>query len=131
MHDEAVSHYLAGDYIQALLVLPADTHHSNSHFLRGKCRFQLKAYREAYEEFSEAVRLSHIRHDVYHRFASQQHVWRGEKLFDEGHIDLAIADFTKALDLYDGNKDAMKARAVAYYAKGNIRLAQADEMAIA
>jgi tetratricopeptide (TPR) repeat protein len=128
-HDKAAGYYLAGDYMRALAILPVDILHGNSRFLRGKCWFRLKEYEKACEDLSEAVRLSHLRHDAYHRFASRQHFLRGERFLNEGGIDLAIAGFTRALDLHGGNKDARKARAAAYYAKGNIRLAQADESA--
>jgi tetratricopeptide (TPR) repeat protein len=78
-------------------------------------------------KFAEALAISSERHDRYHRHASDEHLKRGKEFLRAGEIDLAIADFSKALDLYRGNKEARAARAGAYRAKGNDALAQQDE----
>lgn len=81
----------------------------------------------AAEEFSHAIRLSHINHDAYHRFASARHCARAEQWLAAGDIELAISGFTKALDLFSGNQDARRLRAQCYHSKSNQRLAEADE----
>ena len=58
---------------------------------------------------------------------SAEHLVRGRQWLKQGENDLAISDFTKALDLYRGNTEARIARAQAYRAKGNWRLAEEDE----
>lgn len=127
LHDEAAEAYLAGYYEHALTLLAESTEHSNSFFLAGKCLFMLGEYENAISALCEALRLSHIAHDEYHLFASEQHRLRGEQFFSAGEMELAISDFTKALDLDKTNKGARKARAAAYRAKGNSKLAQEDE----
>jgi tetratricopeptide (TPR) repeat protein len=129
-HDKALMLYLSGGYRSALAAL-LDLEHSNSRFLMAKCWFALKNYENAHEHLREAIRISHIHHDTYHRTASDEHLVRGRQFMESGEIDLAIADFSKALDLHQGNKEARKARAAAYFTKGNMRMAEEDEAAIA
>lgn len=129
-HDKAAEYYLANDYLKTLELIRDNKEHSNSRFLAGKCLIALKQYEEATNELGEAIRLSHTEHNKYHQIASNEHFKRGSKLFAVGNIDLAIADFTKALDLYPFNKEARNARAMAYKAKGNIKMAQEDEKLI-
>jgi tetratricopeptide (TPR) repeat protein len=131
-HDEAARALLAKDIAGALALLDkaiaAAPLHSNSHFTRGKCFFYERRFDEAATSFTEAIRLSHIKHDGYHRAASAEHLARGGEFFKQGKLDLAVNDFTKALDLHRGNKEALKARAEAYRAKGNVPLAEEDEL---
>jgi Tfp pilus assembly protein PilF len=81
-------------------------------------------------DLREAVRASHLAHDAYHRRASDAHLARGQQFLAAGEVELAIQDFTKALDLHRGNKVALAARASAYRLKGSELLAQADEIDI-
>jgi tetratricopeptide (TPR) repeat protein len=104
-----------------------NAHHSNSFFARGKCYFLLDDFEKARVDFMEAIRLSHQKHDSYHRAASEEHLQRGRGFLKLGKLDLAINDFTKALDLHRKNKDALAARAQAYRAKGSVQLAEIDE----
>ncbi len=76
--------------------------------------------------FGEAVRVFAARHDRYHRHASDMHLRRGLYFLRAGETDLAIADFSKALDLHRHNVEALRERAGAYRLKGNERLAQQD-----
>lgn len=131
LHDKAVAGCLAGSYAQVLSLIPPDTTHSNSRFLLGKCWFHLQRYGKAADNFIEAIRISHMHHDQYHHHASTQHFLRGSAFFYGGKIDLAIVDFTKALDLNRHNQEARQARARAYKAKGNLQLAREDDPAIA
>lgn len=126
-HDHAHTLYETGAYTQTLASLPQNEH-SNSRFLRGKCLFMLGHYEQAAQEFREAIRLSHIDHDAYHRFASAQHYTRAQQWLTAGDMELAISGLTKALDLYSGNKEARRLRAETYRRKGNIRLAEQDEI---
>jgi len=131
LHDEAARAFIAGDSASAVLLLDkaiaSVPHHSNSLFTRGKCHFMEQRFEEARTDFAEAIRQSHRHHDAYHRNASAEHLARGRRFFERDELDLAVSDFTKALDLYRGNKQALKARAEAYRAKGNEKLAEEDE----
>lgn len=127
LHDNAIGLYLSRYYSHTLSLLENVSGHSNICFLKGRCWFALKKYEKAIPELLQAIRLSHAEHDAYHQFASNEHLRRGERFFYDDHIDLAIADFTKAIDLNSNNKDARKARAAAYSAKGNKALAREDE----
>jgi tetratricopeptide (TPR) repeat protein len=133
-HDEGATALLAGDIPKALLKLDeaiaAAPHHGNSYFTRGKCYYLERNFEAVLADFTEAIRLSHRRHDAYHRAASADHLARGREFLKRGEPDLAVSDFTKALDLYRGNKEALKARAEAYRAKGNAKLAEEDETAV-
>ncbi len=131
LHDEMVRIYLTGDYLKVLSSILHDTNHSNIRFLIGKCCFMLHEYETARKNFAEAIRLSHVSHDVYHRLASGEHYKRGKAFLLDENFDLAIADFTKALDLHPQNLLARQARAHAYKAKGNIRLSEEDELLLA
>ena len=130
-HDRAASAFAERDYEKGCSLLDkaigSGPPHSNSFFLRGKCRFMQGQYGLAQEDFSEAIRLSHMEHDAYHRAASEEHFKRGLDYYSREELDLAVSDFTKALDLHRGNKKALEARANAYRAKGNVQLAEADE----
>jgi tetratricopeptide (TPR) repeat protein len=127
-HDKAVSSYLSGDYQQAIKILEANENHSNSQFLIGKCLIALEKYEEAGIYLSESIKLSHIKHDEYHKLASNIHVQRGIEFMRQEELELAIMDFSKALDLYNNNHEALRQRAKAYRLKGNVRLAENDEM---
>jgi tetratricopeptide (TPR) repeat protein len=140
LHDEAIGALAQQEYPAALALLEraitCDANHSNSHFARGKCFFlqYLNApdttyLAEADMALTEAIRLSHRDHDSYHRQASADHVARGALFLMQGNTDLAVADFSKALDLFAKNDEARRLRAQAYRAKGNLLLAQADEAA--
>lgn len=121
IHDEAATFLQSGDVSMALVLfnkaISTEPMHSNSFFGRAKCWFALQKYEKARADFAEAVRLSHLHHDAYHRMASGEHVQRGQAFLAAGQIDLAIADFTKALDLYRGNKEALMAKEEAYKRK--------------
>lgn len=129
-HDKAAAAYLAGNYALILSLISPDTMHGNSRFLLGKCWFHLQRYGKATDNFKEALRISHSYHDRYHHYASTQHFLRGATQFYGDNIDLAIADFSKALDLNRHNAEARLARARAYKAKGNLRMAQMDDPTI-
>jgi tetratricopeptide (TPR) repeat protein len=130
-HDKAVMFLQAGNAAQAIeevnAAIAIDPVHSNSYFARGKCYFAQKEYALAHGDFMEAIRLSHIAHDVYHRYASHEHFMRARDYLKRHELDLAINDCTKSLDLYRGNKEALALRAQAYRAKGNVKLAEEDE----
>jgi len=130
-HDDGMSALLAGDTATALKffekALAAVPSHSNSFFGRGKSYFLKGDYAQAATDFAQAVRLSHIKHDAYHRTASAEHFARGAAFLKSGQLDLAVSDFTKALDLHRGNRHALAARANAYRLKGNEKLAEEDE----
>jgi Tfp pilus assembly protein PilF len=104
-----------------------DPKHSNSYFARGRYWFAKQEYEKAREDFEEAVRVSHLHHEAYHRFASSEHLARAQKFLAGNECDLAITSCTKALDLHRDNREARKTRASAYRAKGNIKLAEEDE----
>ena len=127
LHDKAVNLYLQGKIDEALQLLEPSKNHSNSYFLIGKCHLSQQNYKQAAVDFLEAIRLSHLKHDEYHIFASNQHLKRGQEFLANGEIDLAIADFSKSLDLYSKNQEAIRARANAYQIKGNFRLAELDQ----
>lgn len=57
-------------------------------------------------QYEKAIAMSSARHDAYHKHASGAHVLRGEYNMQAGELDLAIADFSKALDLWRGNAQA-------------------------
>ena len=86
-----------------------DPSHSNSYFARGKYWFAEKSYDRACTDFREAIALSHIKHNDYHRLASGEHLARGKAFLNAGELDLAVNDFTKALDLWPQNQDAIQA----------------------
>jgi predicted negative regulator of RcsB-dependent stress response len=79
-------------------------------------------------EFEAALKVCAARHDRYHHYASDLHKKRGDYYAGAGALDLAIADYSKALDLYGKNRTALRARAAAYRLKDSARLAEADEM---
>jgi len=120
LHDKAVDLYLQGEIDAALQLLEPSKNHSNSYFLRGKCYFSQQNYEHSVADFREAIRLSHLKHDEYHICASNQHLKRGQEFLANGEIDLAIADFSKSLDLYSKNQEAIRARENAYQIKANL-----------
>ncbi len=130
LHDKGISAYSAGDFTAALAYFDTATaiepDHSNSYFSRAKCFFALQRFERAEHDLRKAIRLSHMRHDHYHRSASAAHLTRGYSFLRQGQIDLAIADFSKALDLWHGSTAAFEARAQAYLQKGNETLANED-----
>ena len=126
-HDEAARFYQLGDYLYAFHLLNVESSHSNSHLLAGKCLVGLKRYTQAVTHFNEAIRLSQRMHEEYHRFASDAHLHRGNVAFGRDEPDIAIAEYSKALDLDSHNLEARKARANAYRYKGNSKMAEADE----
>jgi tetratricopeptide (TPR) repeat protein len=134
LHDAGVHATLAGDIASALAALnkaiTLEPGHSNSYFARGKCWFMQKAYAKARNDFAEAIHLSHIKHDAYHQLASDEHTKRAQLFLAAREADLAIADFSKALDLNRRNKNALAGRAAAYRSKGRVDLAEADEKAL-
>lgn len=126
VHDKAVDLYLASKFDEAISLLEQNFEHSNSHFLMGKCYFAKQEYENAEKQFLYAIAISHKSHNEYHIFASNQHLARGKEFFVSGELDLAIADFSKSLDLYPKNQETIRARANAYQSKGNYQLAELD-----
>lgn len=131
LHDAASALFLKSDYLGALgridAALQADAGHANSHFLRGRCWFAMENYAKAAESFAAALAVIVHEHDAYHRQASDLHMQRGQLLCGGENWDLAIADFTKALDLHTGNLKALAERAGAYTKKGSRKMAEEDE----
>ena len=114
LHDSALALRLNGDvegaarqFSEALVLAPD---HSNSHFGLARCLFAQADYQQAQHHLQEAVRLSHTAHDAYHRSASAEHVKRARDFAARGENELAINDYTKALDLHRGNTEATQAR---------------------
>lgn len=60
----------------------------------------------AAEKFEEALAECARRHEHYHHHASGVHVARGDYYMACGEADLALADYSKALDLWRKNPDA-------------------------
>jgi len=127
LHDEAVEIFIAGDFPQVLALLEDCGNCPHSLLLKGKSLFMLGSYLQARDCLLEAIRLSHIEHDAYHKSASNEHLQRGYRFLASENLDLAIVDFSKALDLDKHNAEARKARADTYRRKGSIRLAEEDE----
>ena len=121
LHDDAVKALLTEDTQKAILLfaeaVASFPTHSNSHFWLGKCRMLEGKTSEAKTLLLEAIRLAHQGHDAYHHSASDAHVARARAFLAEGNIDLAINDFTKALDLNRGNEVALKEREAAQRVK--------------
>ncbi|MEI7670298.1 MAG: hypothetical protein WCJ33_09475, partial [Pseudomonadota bacterium] len=132
LHDNAAQLYLSGHFKFTLELLLGDNAplNENSYFLIGKSFAMLGEFENAKNYLLEAIRLSQIKHDEYHDFASLEHVKRGRLFYAISEIDLAISDFTKALDLNNKNIEALHERAKCYRIKGNIRMAQEDECRI-
>ena len=130
-HDEATAFFTAQNYAAALIAIDnaiaADAAHSNSYFLRGRIYFMQGEYEKARADLEESIRLAHLDHEAYHRFASEEHLARAKKFLGEEEYDLAITDCTKALDLDHKNKEALQTRAEIYRAKGSLQLAEWDE----
>lgn len=123
LHDEGVKAVLSGDmatavekFMQALNISPT---HSNSHLWMGKCRLAMGDAIGAKKNMQEAIRLSHLDHEAYHKAASQEHVKRAREFFKRSELDLAINDYTKALDLDRTNQDAIKERDEAQKLRAN------------
>jgi tetratricopeptide (TPR) repeat protein len=129
-HDDAVHAMLRHDYESAIhgfdRAIQVDLTHSNSYFGKGKCAFLMQDYILASICFREAIRLSHLAHDGYHRHASDLHAQRARWYERKGEVDLAIADYSKALDLNTRNLEARTSRGLLYQVKGNTRMAEAD-----
>ena len=83
--------------------------HSNGLYRLAFAYVQQGKAEAACAHVKEAIRLSHIEHDSYHRAASQQHFERGQQFAQVQEYDLAINDFYKALDLNRQNQQATEA----------------------
>ena len=92
----------------------------------GQEHFAQGDYAKAAEHFAQAVTLSGQAHDAYHRFASQLRLQRATQFVAEGEIDLAIADCSKALDLWNENDSALLLRIELYSRKNNRELEAID-----
>ncbi len=121
MHDEGIKALEQGEYTTAShyfnTAIAVDPQHSNSFFGLGKTAFVQQDYEKSREVFTEATRLSHLRHNAYHRLASNAHFERGKTFLAQGEMDLAINDFNKALDLWHQNEEAIKMRSDLYAAR--------------
>lgn len=131
-YDEAAAALADGDAERGAAciqqALAADPAHADSYFLRGRAHFAQGDFAAAKADFTEAARLSHLDHQAYHRTASAARLERGRHFAASGEWDLAINDFTKALDLHGANRDALIARADAYWQKGSLDLAALDDL---
>lgn len=130
VHDQGVLFMETHQYEKAFLCFDAAVYespeHSNSYFGRGKCQFIQQQFVAACSDFREAIRLSHHMHDSYHRNASDLHAQRARWFETQGEMDLAIADYSKALDLFRQNRDVRLSRSALYRKKGNVRMAEED-----
>lgn len=110
LHDEAVAAWQGGDGAQATALceaaLRADAQHSNSHYALARSLQAQGQHGKALPHAQEAVRLSHILHDAYHRAASQEHLARARQFLSEEAMELAYNECTKALDLHRQNREA-------------------------
>ncbi len=126
LHDAS----LTADFQTALTLLnqaiELDPTHSNSYFAKGKLYFSIQDYAQAEIDFYQAIQLSHQDHNQYHQTASQAHCQRGKIFLQNNEPELAIADFSKALDLYSKNQEALELRSQLYQSKGETTLAAAD-----
>lgn len=123
LHDAGVRAVLEGNVPAATQcfesAIAAAPMHSNSHFWLGKCRLSLGDPLGAKRNLQEAISLSHIDHEAYHKAASGEHVKRARAFMACGELDLAINDFTKALDLDRTNQDAATGRETAQKIRAN------------
>lgn len=109
-----------------ILTLKLNPEHSKAAFGLGRIAFEKHAYRDALVWIKKACAMLSEEHDAYHWTSSFHRLWRGEVYEAMGDADMAIADYSKAIDLQGKNTDAYLARAKAYLAKGNAAAAEAD-----
>jgi tetratricopeptide (TPR) repeat protein len=135
LHDAAAKAFAAGDAAGALALLRTllarEPEHANGWNLKGQIHFAAAEPEAAREAFAEAVKHMAAAHDAYHKRASGMRLMRGQAYARTGELDLAINDFTKALDLHAGNTEALQARAQAYRRKENPRMGEQDELRLA
>lgn len=115
------------DYSEAITL---DSTHSNAYYGRGTCFWHQQKRRPALQDYDDAIRLSTMKHEAYHHQASQLHAVRGEIYGRIGEIELAINDYTKAIDLNRQHVDAYFNRGELYAGKENYQSAMSDYRAV-
>ena len=73
--------------------------------------------RQAYSDINRAITEAEKWHETYHRDAALHHYHRGQLYAERGEMDMAVMDFSKAIDLD-------KHFAEVYAARGWVRGAQ-------
>lgn len=76
---------------------------------------------DALEAFSASIKMKESAEAFYHR---------GQAYFYKNEYDPAIADYTKAIELYPKNSSACKQRSKAFCSQGKKDSAQDDEKTV-
>ena len=130
LYDLGIWYFLQGDHENARVAfaecLREDASHSKAVFAMGRIAHTHQQWRDAVAWLRHAARLLAEEHDGYHWTASHHRYMRAGLHMAMNALDMAIADYTKALELQNKNKQAYLARAECYLAKGNVALAEAD-----
>lgn len=114
-HDRAIFFMRQGDWHQAGAILsdllkqrpayPMAWHHRALVFL------ELNEARQAYSDLNRAIETAVTWHEGYHRDAAYHHYHRGQIYAERGELDMAVIDFSKALDLDKHFAEVYAARA--------------------
>jgi tetratricopeptide (TPR) repeat protein len=114
-HDRAIFFMRQGDMHQAGAILsdllkqraayPMAWHHRALVFLA------LNEPRQAYSDINRAVEEAHKWHEKYHRDAALHHYHRGQIYAERGEMEMAVMDFSKAIDLDKNFAEVYAARA--------------------
>ncbi len=114
-HDRAVFFMRQEDWHQAGAILsdlvkqrpayPLAWHHRSKVFLA------LNEARQAFSDINRAVEEAAKWHESYHRDAAYHHYHRGQLYAEKGETDLAVMDFSKAIDLDKHFAEVYAARA--------------------
>jgi spermidine synthase len=92
-------------------IVLSNIHYSNTYMERGYAFIKSAQYRQAIDEYNEAIRLVPNYHGNYYN--------RGLAYYKLGHYRQAIGDYNQAIRLNPRSAESYNSRALAYFKQGN------------
>lgn len=103
-HDKAIYYYRHGLLKEAVgtlnLLLKNNPDYSIAWHHRAEVYLVMRERRQAYADVNKAIETAHTWHENYHFNAALHHLHRGLVYADTGQPEMAMMDFTKALELH-------------------------------
>ena len=129
-HDKAIYYWRHGHNEHAIglmsEMLKQNTNYAMAWHHRALMFLELNDPRQALADLDKSIEAGEKWHSAYHHDASLHHFHRGQLQLQQGDVDMAMMDFTKALDIDKTNAGAHVELGHIHYNNGQLPTAIAD-----